>query len=170
VNPAGLPADRGSMLTRRTMILGTAGAAIATPAFAADPDATAFVQAIYAAYKGKDAKGISLDKDAIIRRYFEPSLAALMIKDAKDAARKGDVPNLDGDPFIDAQDWDIPVFDIAVGDTGPGKASATVKFVNLGKPDTVVLDLVKIGADWRIHDIAWQRDGKSDTLRALYAH
>jgi hypothetical protein len=158
------------MLTRRTMILGAAGAAIAPPAFAADATATAFVTDIYNAYKGKNAKGILLDKDASIRRCFEPSLAALMIKDARNAARKGDVPNLDGDPFIDAQDWDIAVFDIAVSDTGPGKASATVKFINLGKPDTVVLDLVKVGADWRIADITWQRDGKSDTLRALYAH
>jgi hypothetical protein len=158
------------MLTRRTMILGAAGAALATPAVAADPGATAFVAAIYSAYKGKDAKGIALDKDAAIRRYFAPALAALMIKDAKDAARKGDVPSLDGDPFIDAQDWDIASFDIAVSDTGPGTASATVKFVNLGKPDTVVLDLVKVGTDWRIADITWQREGKSDTLRALYAH
>jgi Protein of unknown function (DUF3828) len=158
------------MLTRRTMLLATAGAALAMPALAADPGATAFVQAIYAAYKGKDAKGIALDKAAAIRRYFEPSLAALMIKDERAAARKGDVPSLEGDPFIDAQDWDIRNFDIAVNDTGPGKASATVKFVNLGKPGTVVLDLVKIGNDWRIHDIAWQRDGKSDTLRALYTH
>jgi hypothetical protein len=31
-------------------------------------------------------------------------------------------------------------------------------------------DLVKVGTDWRIADITWQRDGKSDTLRALYAH
>jgi hypothetical protein len=158
------------MLTRRIMILGAAGAAIARPALAADPSATAFVTDIYSAYKGKDAKGILLDKAATIRRYFEPSLAALMVKDTRNAARKGDVPSLDGDPFIDAQDWDIAGFDIAVSDSGPGKASATVKFVNLGKPDTVVLDLVKVGADWRIHDITWQRDGKSDTLRALYAH
>jgi len=101
------------------MMLGAASAALARPAFAADPGATAFVQAIYAAYNGKDAKGIPLDKDTAIRRYFEPSLAALMIKDAKDAARKGDVPSLDGDPFIDAQDWDIAGFDVAVNPNRP---------------------------------------------------
>jgi Protein of unknown function (DUF3828) len=158
------------MLTRRIIILSAACAAMVRPALAADPAATAFVTGIYTAYKGKDAKGILLDKDAGIRRYFEPSLAALMIKDARTAARKGDAPSLDGDPFIDAQDWDIPTFDIAVSDTGPGTASATVKFVNLGKPDTVVLDLVKTGTGWRIADIIWQHDGKPATLRALYAH
>ena len=33
--------------------------------------------------------------------------------------------------------------------------------------NTCALDLVKVGNDWRIHDTRWQRDGKSDRLRAL---
>jgi hypothetical protein len=168
VNHVRLRTDKGTMLTRRTMILGAAGAAIVRPAMAADPAATAFVQAIYATYIGKDAKGVALDKDATIRRYFEPSLAALMIKDAHDAARKGDAPNLDGDPFIDAQDWDIKNFDIAVSDDSADKATATVKFVNVDKPQTVVLALIKLKDGWRIHDITWQHDGKPETLRDLY--
>lgn len=86
------------------------------------------------------------------------------------AARRGEVGLLDGDPFIDAQDWDISAFDIVVTDTVPGKASATVKFTNLDKLTTVVLDLVKIKNDWRISDITWLRDGKPETLRAIYAH
>ena len=170
LNLGGRADDHSGMLTRRTIVLAAACAIIALPASAADPGATAFVQAIYAAYKGKNAKGIALDKDAAIRRYFEPSLAALMIKSVQDAARKGDIPELDGDPFIDAQDWDIPSFDISVTDTGPGKASAAVKFVNLGKPAAAALDLIKVGNDWRIQNITWQRDGKPETLRALYAH
>jgi hypothetical protein len=180
VNRAGPSPDKGFMLNRRTLLLGLAVATTAGPAFAADPSAQtssaqissaqAFVSAIYAAYKGKNAKGIPLDKDADIRRYFEPSLAAAMIKDIKDAARKGDVPELDGDPFIDAQDWDISSFDIAVSDTGADTATATVNLVNLGKPDTIVLALVKLKDGWRIHDITWQRDGKAETLRAMYAH
>src|SRR3984957_16340250 len=95
------------MLSRRTIMLGAPGVAAAKPAFPADPGATAFVTAIYAAYKGKNAKGIRLDTEANIRRYFEPTLAALMIKDQKDAARRHDVPNPDGDPFVYAQEWDI---------------------------------------------------------------
>ena len=158
------------MLNRRTLLLGLVGATMAKRALAADPSAEAFVTAIYTAYKGKNAKGVALDKDADIRRYFEPSLAALMIKDIKDAARKGDVPELDGDPFIDAQDWDIASFDIAVSDTGADTATATVKLVNLGKPDTIVLALVKLKDGWRIRDITWQRDGKAETLRGMYAH
>jgi hypothetical protein len=94
----------------------------------------------------------------------------MMIKDQKDAARRGEVGLLDFDPFVDAQDWVISDFDIAASETAPGKASATVKFTNQGTPVTVKLELVKIKNDWRINDIIWLRDGKPETLRGLYAH
>jgi hypothetical protein len=135
-----------------------------------DAAALTFVTAIYAAHKGKNAKGIMLDTDADLRRYFEPSLAALIGKDRKDAARRHDVPTLDGDPFIDAQDWDIPNFDIAVHDAGDGKATSIVKFVNARQPVTVALDLIAAGNTWRIADITWQHDGKPETLRGLFKH
>jgi hypothetical protein len=162
------------MLTRRTLTLGAACAlSIAVTrgtARADDAPALAFVKAIYASYKGKKAKGVPLDTDADLRRYFDPSLAALIGKDRKDAARHHDIPTLDGDPFIDAQDWDISSFDIAVSDLGNGKATSTVKFVNAGQPETIALDLVSAGNTWRIADITWQHDGKPETLRGLFKH
>jgi len=97
-------------------------------------------------------------------------LAALIIKDRKNAARHGEVGQLDGDPFVDAQDWNIDKFDIEVTDTGPGKAKATVKFINLDQPATIVLDLVKIKNEWHISDITSLRDGKPESLRALFTH
>jgi Protein of unknown function (DUF3828) len=152
-------------------IPGAAGAlAIAATAAAADGSALAFVTDIYNGYKGKDSRGRALDGEAVIRRYFEPSLAALMIKDQKLAAKRGEVGALDFDPFVDAQDWDISAFDIAVADTAPGRAGATVKFTNLGKPSTVLLDLVAVKNEWRIRDITWQTDGKQRTVRGVYAH
>jgi hypothetical protein len=159
------------MPTRRTFILGAiSAAAIVVPSRAADAAALAFVTQIYNAYKGMDAKGRPLDGERAIRRYFEPTLAAMMIKDQKDAARRGEVGLLDFDPFVDAQDWVISDFDIAASETAPGKASVTVKFTNQGTPVTVKLELVKIKNDWRINDIIWLRDGKPETLRGLYAH
>ena len=142
----------------------------ARPAIAADASALAFVTSIYDAYKGKDSKGIPLDSARTVRRYFEPLLAALINKDRAIAARRGEVGLLDGDPFIDAQDWEIANVDIAMRDTAPGKASATVKYTNFGKPSAVVLDLVKIKNDWRVSDIAWQRDEAPKTLHELYHH
>ncbi len=158
----------GPILTRRRIVFGAAYAVLAGPALAADATAIAFVTSIYDAYKGKDSRGIPLENARAVRRYFEPSLAALINKDRAAAAKRGEVGLLDGDPFIDAQDWDIPNFEIAVTDIAPGKTSATVKFTNLGKPSSVLLDLVKIKNDWRIGDVTWQRDGKPQTLRSIY--
>ena len=154
--------------TRRTLMTAAAAILIALPASAADNAATAFVTSIYEAYKGTGANGVPLDSDRAVRRYFEPSLAALIIRDRKKA--HGEVGQLDGDPFIDAQDWNIDKFDIEVTDTGPGKAKATVTFINLDKPAKVVVDLVKMKSDWRIGEITWLRDGKPETLRALFRH
>jgi len=131
-------------------------------AHAADVSAKSFVEAIYAAYKGKDAKGIPLDNDAAVRRYFEPKLAALIIKDRRDA--RGEVGKLGSDPFIDAQNWEIDSVDVVVRDTGSDKAMATVSFKSLGERRTVVLALVKRKGGWRIADITWDRNG---TLRGL---
>jgi len=144
--------------------------AAAGPAFAADPGATAFVTAIYSAYKGKDAKGVPLENERVIRRYFEPTLAAAMAKDQKAAARRNEVGLLDFDPFLDAQDWDVDAFDITVSDAATGTAKATVKFVNQGDAMTVVLDLVQAKNDWRVYDITWLHDGKTESLRKTFLH
>jgi hypothetical protein len=164
------------MPTRRTLLLTAAcslimsGSIACAPALAADAAATAFVTKIYDAYKGKGSKGISIASEAAVQRYFESSLAAMIIKDQKTAARKHDAPSLDGDPFIDAQDWEISAFDIAVTDAPPDKAVATVSFKNIDQQTKILLDLVKAKNDWRIANITWQRDGKAETLRALYGH
>jgi hypothetical protein len=161
------------MPTRRVIVFAVLCAILtmlapATRAAAEDASALAFVTDIYAAYKGKDAKGHPLGDERAIRRVFEPSLAALMVKDQKAAAKRGDVGLLDFDPFVDGQDWDVSNLDITVDDTAPGKAQATVKFTDFDKPATVKLDLVKVKTDWRIADIIWLRDGKTETLRKMF--
>jgi hypothetical protein len=159
------------MLTRRNIILVSgcaAWAAVATRAVAADASAHDFVAAIYKTYAGKHGNGIALDNERTIRRYFEPSLAAAILKDQKESVRRNEVGALDFDPFVDAQDWEIGAFTISVSEAGPDKASATVKFANFGKPSTVVLDLVKVKNEWRITDITWTPHEKPNNLRALY--
>ena len=152
------------MIVRRSVLFGMVIAFAAAGAKAAEPSAMAFVETIYAAYKGKNGNGVSLDTDAKVRRYFEPKLAALINKDRKDAAKRGNVSTLDGDPFVDAQDWQIDAMDVAVRDTAADKATATVSFMNIDKQITVVLELVKLREGWRISDIAWDRQ---ETLRGI---
>jgi hypothetical protein len=159
--------DCVEMITRRSFVFASMLAVALAPAgmALADPASKAFLEKIYAAYKGKNSKGIPLDSDAMLRLYFEPKLAALMIKDRKDAAKRGDVPELDSDPFVNGQDWEIGPVDIAMRDLAPDKASATVKFRNLKVETTVLYDLVRLKDGWRIADITW--DG-NDTLRGIF--
>ena len=158
------------MLTRRDILLLAAPAALATRAAAADASARAFVAAIYDAYVGKNGNGIALDSEQKVRHYFESSLAALILQDQKDAARRKEVGTLDFDVFVDAQDWDIAAFNIVMNDKGPDKASATVQFNNFGKAQTTVLDLIKIKNEWKITDVTWTPHENPNTLRALYVH
>jgi hypothetical protein len=134
----------------------------------ADAAAKAFLEKIYATYQGKNSKGFSFS-DAQVRLSFEPTLAALMIKDSREAARHHDVGALESDPFIVGQDWEIGPVTITVTDTAPDRATATAKFENLKRPKTVVYDLVKLKQGWRIAGITWQEDdGTTSTLRGIF--
>lgn len=154
----------------RTAIRAAAWTALAVRAAAADASAGAFVAAIYDAYVGKNGNGIALEGDQIVNRYFEPSLAALILKDQKDAERRKEVGALNFDPFVDAQDWDIAAFNVVMDVKGSDKTSATVQFNNFGKPKMVALDLIRIKNEWKISDITWTPHENPNTLRALYAH
>jgi hypothetical protein len=86
------------------------------------------------------------------------------------AAKRKEVPALDGDPIIDAQEWQVAAFDIAVTDAPPDKATATVTYKNFDTPVKVVLNLVKIKNDWRIADIISTQQGQTQSLRGLFKH
>jgi hypothetical protein len=169
------------MLTRR-IILHTSAYFIAAclttnrltssgSAVADDASALAFIFAIYNSYTTGSKDGVRIDSGRKLRRYFEPVLAAAMNKDQEYAAKHREVGKLEWDPFIAAQDYEIKHVDVAIKDTAPGKATATVTFANFGKPVTIVLDLTAIKNDWRIYDITWPQDGEPDapaTLRAVF--
>lgn len=138
---------------------------LATPVLAAhDATPDKFLSTIYHHYVGKHAKGVDVDGKGTLSRYFEPSLAALMAADEAAAAKRGDVPELDGDPFINAQDWEITDLKIATTMDGTEKATATVSFRNFNEPQSVTVRLIKLPVGWRIADIVWP-DG---SLRGLY--
>lgn len=139
---------------------------IAVRADAAPQSAKDFLNTIYSHYQGDDktARGVFLDKPADYRRYFSPDLAALMIADAEAAAKRGDVPELDGDPFVDAQDWEITHLKIRVDSETDKDAKATVTFDNVKKPQSVRLNLIHTNEGWRTSDIFW----KEGSLRDLY--
>jgi Protein of unknown function (DUF3828) len=125
----------------------------AGPARAESASPRAFIDAIYKPYLAKTYRGADTNNPANVRRYFEPKLANAIIADMAAAVKRNEVPTLDGDPFIDAQDWEIADLAIDIKPAGPTKARATVDFTNFRKPKTVTLDLVKTAQGWRIADI-----------------
>ena len=158
-------------VSRRCILTGFGIAIMAVPVLPALAGggwaAKAFLADIYQRYVGSSAgtaKGISLNSVRTVRSYFTFGLASLIIEDRAAAAKRGEPPVFDGDPFIGSQDWDISNLAIEVKDTGAFKAVGTVTFMNSGKPEQVVLELLRSGNDWHIADVAWD----SGTLRALY--
>ena len=153
----------GRALAMQAVLVAASAMAITANAEIASPQP--FVDGIYKHYLGQDSKGLALSSEADIRRYFAQPLADAIVKDFAAAHKAGEVPMLNGDPFIDAQDWEIADLQI---ETRPGEtrrsATGIVTFTNAAQPRTVTLDLVKTGDGWRIAEIK----APSGSLKDLY--
>jgi Protein of unknown function (DUF3828) len=161
-----------SLCMTRRALLALMVVSLPLAAFAADKAAgqdkaaETFLRSIYGnAYIGKNAKGVDIDKSAQLYRYFVPELAKQIDDDAKKAAKNGDVGELDGDPFIGAQDFEIHSFDVQVRNIGETTATGTITFSNLGTQRKILVSLKRLKVGWRIQDIDWGEGGK---LSALY--
>ncbi|MCX5520866.1 DUF3828 domain-containing protein [Kaistia defluvii] len=128
-------------------------------------DPRAFVAAIYARYEN-GGDGVPLGNAETVRALFEPRLAERMVADSDEAAAAGDVGKLDGDPFVDAQDWDLSDVRVDVEAGTPDTADGHVSFRNFGEPKRIELRLVRLEQGWRIRDVFWNEG----SLRGLYTH
>jgi hypothetical protein len=167
--------DIGSTFSRRNLAFGFASILTfrAVPAFAGakrhagKPAAEEFLGSIYQRYLGKSSAagtGIMLADAQSVRSYFTPGLALLILEDRAAATEQGESPALKSDPFIGRPEWDISDLSIDVKDTGALKTVGTVSFLNFGKPEKVVLELLRLGNEWRVADVKWD----SGTLRGVY--
>jgi hypothetical protein len=163
-----------AVLSRRHVVTGLVTGLAAAVAFPVAPAlavretaAKTFLNSIYQNYLGSSsgsAKGVPLTNAKLVRSYFTVGLASLILEDRAAAAKRGESPVLDGDPFMGRQEWDMSNLAVDVKDTGAFKAIGTVSFMNSGKPEKIVIELLRSGNDWRIADIEWD----SGTLRGLY--
>ncbi|MBV9833703.1 MAG: DUF3828 domain-containing protein [Alphaproteobacteria bacterium] len=149
------------MIARRTMGLALALLLASPPVMAQGGTPQAFLEAIYRPYATKGFKGTDYDKT---ERYFAPPLREAMEKDYAEAKKRNEVPKLDGDPFIDAQDWEITNVSVSAWVTGANTAMGVATFTNFGKPVRVTLELVSTPAGWRITEIK----APSGSLRKLF--
>jgi len=167
--------DIGPAFSRRVLALGfaTTLAFAAVPAFAGskrdakEHAAKKFLGSIYQRYLGKSsaaAAGLSLTDAQSVRSYFTFALASLILEDRVEATKQGESSALGTDPFIGRPEWDVSDLFVDVKDTAGFKTVGTVTFINFGKPERVVLELLRSGKEWRIADIVWD----SGSLRGLY--
>ena len=147
-------------LSRRVLLGGGLATVLSRTEAMAQATAQAFVENLYRPYLKAGFQGQPYDDTA---RFFVPALAQAIDRDNREAKRRNEVPTLNGDPFVDAQDWEISKLSVDVTASGDA-ATARVSFQNFGEAKRVLLELVKTPAGWRIADIK----APSGSLKALY--
>jgi len=147
---------------RRRALLALTAVLPATAAAQQAQTAQQFLQSIYDPYRKADFKGHDYTQP---RRFFTADLAQAMERDFREAKARNEVPKLNGDPFLDAQEWQISSHAIATSTSADGTQGAgAVSFVSFGKPRAMALTLSRTAGDWRIVDIV----GANGSLRRLY--
>ena len=154
-----MPAPTEQRSVRRLLLLG-ALCALPLAALAQGSTPDAFLHSIYDPYLKGGFQGQPYWQ---LSRFFVPELTRTIDADMRDAKRRGEVPKLDGDPFVGAQEWQIK--DLAIAVTAEGaKATGKVTFENFGKRVAITLDLRQTPLGWRIAEIRWP----SGSLGGLY--
>lgn len=107
-------------------------------------DPRALVEALYSVYRTND-----FPEDD--RAYYSESLKALFAAD--DARANGEVGAINGDPFINAQDWDEVTYSVGEPVTTERGVAIVVQFTNFGTPHTAVIYLIEEEDGWKVDDI-----------------
>jgi len=127
-----------------------------------------FVRALYAVYVAGGPKEPSPapGQDPLYSRILNAVVGA----DFRVA--KGEVPTLNYDLICGCQDQGVLTLDsVAVTQSGPAAAEATVVFTNAGETTRQTLKLVREGINWKVDDVVGA-DGKSvqaETIKVIEA-
>lgn len=150
----------GKPFRRRSLALALLAAPIAAQAQTQAP--LAFLQGIYEPYKQPGFKGQPYWE---AKRFFVADLAEAIERDHEKAKKSAEVPALDGDPFLDAQDWNIHSIQYSISEMRSAKrAVAAIALDNMGSPTLLALFLIETSQGWRIDDIV----SRGSSLRAFF--
>jgi hypothetical protein len=150
----------GKRFRRRAFAL----ALLAVPIAAGAQSSTAldFLKSIYEPYKKAGFKGQPYWE---ARRFFVADLAEAIERDYERAKKRTEVPALDGDPFLNAQDWNVHSVNYSVSEMRSAKrAVGAIALDNLGMPTLLALFLIETPQGWRIDDIV----SRGSSLRAFF--
>ncbi len=134
-----------------------------TTPVASTRDAEALVAELYREHDTQRGPFFQTDSRAPLDKYFEPSLAELIWKDAVEA--KGEVGALDFDPLYDAQDVEPKNLTVHPGQADGTSVRVPVSFESYGEKRQLTYVLAPAGTAWKIADIRYA-DGS--TLRDVY--
>lgn len=98
-------------------------------------------------------KPVQQQSESILRQYFDPGLAALLVQERNCVIRRREVCNMDFDPLFASQDPAATDFTIQ----GQGIGKVTVAFTYPSNGEKVKLDflLKQVGRNWRISDVIY---------------
>ena len=166
------------MPTRRSIVLTSLIALLATHAACAEPasanDPVAIVTAIYTrAAKGKGDGGgaFVIENKAARARYLSKSLIDLWAR-ADASTPKDDVGPVDFDPVTNSQDPDVKSFKVAAEKLEADKAIIAVTITGRtarAKPSDEIVryNFVRDGGKWKIDDISGTLDGEAWSIRGI---
>jgi hypothetical protein len=120
------------------------------------------VQKFYEAHFAHDM-GFTKESLEAKESYLSPELASLLHKELDKPSSPDEVPNIDGDPFTDSQEYPTAfrVMDVAVKGTS---ATVRVKLTGPNAGRAIKVLLVLQSGHWRIDDFVYDKD---QTLRKL---
>ncbi|MEA2164055.1 MAG: hypothetical protein QOK37_2182 [Thermoanaerobaculia bacterium] len=140
-----------------TVVLSFASLAAAT---APPPGANAVVAGMYKDF-GWEAKpghaekpGLIEQPRAVLSRYFDGTLTALILADRKCVERTKEVCRLDFSPIWDSQDPSATKVNV-LGSNDPAVVKVTFTDPESGRSTTLIYRMAKTKDGWRIHDIEY---------------
>jgi hypothetical protein len=131
------------VLVAAAMLAASLGGALAAPNF---DDPRGLIEYAYAPYSDR---GMDFPDPTEL---YSPTLKQLW-DDMAAKSEDADMPILDFDPLINAQDYELTEFIIADPAIAGDNATVAVSFDNFGEPQELHFELVKRMDGWKIDDI-----------------
>ncbi|UOD32094.1 DUF3828 domain-containing protein [Massilia violaceinigra] len=164
-----IAANRIMMMASLALLLGWSSAAMA-----AKPESEASVVARL--YKDFAWQAIASQSDLFgenlahqprttLERYFSPTLAALLVRDAACQVRSQGVCHLEGDLLFDSQD--PRVIDLDVQTVASGRVSVAFKDPVTDEQKRIAFHLSQVGGKWKIADISYGNERQRSLLKVL---
>lgn len=109
-------------------------------------------------------EGLSHQSKAVLEKYFDPTLVALLVSDAECQMKVQGICNLDFDLLFASQD--PRVVDLEVVQLAPGKVAVAFADPVNQKKTRLEFKLVMVGGKWKVADILY-RNGAESSLKKI---